>query len=97
MTRLDGTVLIYPHQHHPHPLANGKRLQPRLLFPGHARFGLPNIENYLGPLNALDRGVDDLAHAPDVFVVNRVALRLAHLLKNDLLGNLRGDAPQSFC
>ena len=41
-----------------------------------------------------DGGVDDLAHASDVFVVNGVALCLAYLLKNNLLRQLRRDSSQ---
>ena len=39
--------------------------------------------------------VHELAHAADVLVVNGVALGFAHLLENDLLGDLRGDAAQN--
>ena len=64
-------------------------------FLGHARLGLAQIDDDVLAFGALDGGVDDLAHAPDVLVVNRVALGLAHLLKDDLLGQLRRNAPQN--
>ena len=57
---------------------------------------LPRSKITSWPFDALDRGVDDFVHASDVLVVNRVALGLTHLLEDHLLGQLRGDAPQTF-
>ena len=81
--------------HHPGALAGGKRFQPRLLFLGHTGLGLAEIDDDVLPFLPLDGGVDDLAHATDVLVVNRVALGLADLLKDDLLGKLRRNAAQN--
>src|SRR5580704_17667641 len=78
-----------------HTLANGKRLQTRLLLAGHARFSLADIENYIRTFDALHRRIDDLIHATDVFVVDRVAFGFAHLLENYLLRQLRRDASQN--
>ena len=81
--------------HHPHALGDGKRFQPRLFLARHASFRLADVENHVGAFDALHRGVDDFSHAPDVFVVNRVAFRFAHLLENHLLRQLRRDASQN--
>ena len=80
---------------HAHALAGSKRLQPRLLFLRHAAFSLAQVDNHVLAFVALDGGVDDLADAPNVLVVNRVALGLAHLLEDDLLGQLRRNATQN--
>ena len=48
-----------------------------------------------GPFDALHGRVHDFVHVPDVLVVNRVAFGLAHLLENDLLRKLRGDAAEN--
>src|SRR5581483_6833514 len=85
---------LHAHDDHAHALADGERLQPRLLLAPHARFGLANVEDHVGAFHTLHGGIHDFADAPDVLVVNRIALGLAHLLKDDLLGELRGDAPQ---
>ena len=81
--------------YHAHPLADGERLQSRLLLAGHSRFGLTYIENHIWPFDALHGRIHDLAHAPDVLVIDSVALSFAHLLEDDLLRKLRGDAPQN--
>src|SRR5262249_24126497 len=89
-------VLVDPGQHHAHALADGERLQPRLLLLRHLGFRLTNVEDHVRTLHALHRSVDELAYAPDVLVVNGVALRFTDFLKDDLLGDLRRDAAQSF-
>ena len=81
--------------HHTHTLGDGKRFQSRLFLARHASFRLADIENYIRAFDALHCGVDDLSDAPDVFVVNRVPLRFAHLLENHLLRQLRRDASQN--
>jgi hypothetical protein len=52
------------------------------------------IDDDIAVFDALDRAVDDLADAVLVFVVLAVALGLAHLLHDDLLGRLGGDAAE---
>src|SRR6266436_1738810 len=79
---------------HAHALSDGKRLQARLLLAWHARFGFADVENDVWTFDALHGRVHDLTHARDVLVVNRVALRLAHLLENHLLGKLGRDAAE---
>ena len=49
------------------------------------------IENHIRTFDALHRGVHHFADASDVFVVDRVALRFAHFLEDDLLRQLRGN------
>ena len=87
--------LVHPCDHYPNSLADRERFQPRLLLAPHARFGLADVEDHIGPFDPLDRGIHDFVHMPDVFVVNRVAFRLAHLLEDDLLGQLRRNPPQN--
>ena len=47
-----------------------------------------------GPFHALHRAVHQFAHALVVFRVDGIALGLPHLLKDHLLGGLRGDAAE---
>ena len=86
---------LHAGNHHAHAFADGERLQPRLLLARHARFRLADVEDHIRTFDPLHRGIDDLAHAPDVLVVNRVALGFPHLLKDDLLGQLRRNASQN--
>src|SRR5581483_2485547 len=83
-----------PHDDDARPLAGSKRFQSRLLLARHAPFGLTQIDDHVLALGPLYRGVNDLADAPDVLVIDRIALGLAHLLKDDLLGKLGGNASQ---
>ena len=58
----------------------------------HDRFAAAEIDHHVAVFDALDDAVDDVADAILVFVVLPVALGLAHLLHDHLLGRLRGDA-----
>src|SRR5260370_6184493 len=87
-------VLIDAGQHDAHALANGERLQPRLFLLGHLGFGFADVKDHIRPFNALHRGVDALADASDVLVVDCVPFSFTNFLENDLLGDLRGDASQ---
>ena len=58
----------------------------------HDRFAAAEIDDDVAVFDPLDDAVDDVADAILVFVVLPVALGLAHLLHDDLLGRLRGDA-----
>ena len=58
----------------------------------HDRFAAAEIDHDVAVLDALDDAVDDVADAILVFVILPVALGLAHLLHDHLLGRLRGDA-----
>src|SRR5262249_9332594 len=80
--------------HNADTLADGKGLEARLFLPRHAGFRFADVEDHVWAFNALHRGVDDLAHASDVFVVDGIALGLAHLLKDHLFRELCGDASQ---
>ena len=57
-------------------------------------FGAAEIDDDVAVFDALDGAVDDLADAVLVLVVLALALGLAHLLHDDLLGGLRGDAAE---
>src|SRR6185437_6375515 len=81
--------------HHADTLANGKRFKPRLFFTRSFRFRFADIEDHVRAFDPLYSRVDDLAHAADVLVVHSVALGFAHLLENDLLRKLRGDAAEN--
>ena len=56
--------------------------------------GAAEIDDDVAVFDALDGAVDDLADAVLVLVVLALALGLAHLLHDDLLGVLRGDAAE---
>ena len=86
--------LLNANDHHSRTLAGSERFQPRLVLPGHSRLGLAQIHDDVLAFLALDGGVDDFTDAADVLVVNRVPLGLAHLLEDDLLRQLRRNAPQ---
>ena len=58
----------------------------------HDRFAAAEIDHHVAVFDALDDAVDDVADAVLVFLVLPVALGLAHLLHDHLLGRLRGDA-----
>src|SRR5258708_35076710 len=81
---------LHTGDNHFHALSYSERLQARLLLARHARLSLANVENDFRAFEALHGRVQDLAHAADVLVVDRVALGLPHLLKDDLLGHLCG-------
>ena len=57
-------------------------------------FGAAEIDDDVAVLDALHGAVDDLADAILVLAVVALALGLAHLLHDDLLGVLRGDAAE---
>ena len=75
-------------------LADGELLEARLLALGHAGFGFAEVEDDVHGLEALDGGVEDLAGAVVVLVEDGVALGLADLLEDDLLGHLGGDTAE---
>ena len=58
----------------------------------HDRLAAAEIDDHVAVFDALDDAVDDVADAVLVLVVLPVALGLAHLLHDHLLGRLRGDA-----
>ncbi len=58
------------------------------------RLAAAEVDDHVAVLDALHRAVDDLADAILVFVELAVALGLAHLLDDDLLGRLGGDAAE---
>ena len=64
------------------------------LVAAHDGLGAAEIDDHVAVLDALDDAVDDLADAVLVFVVLALALGLAHLLHDHLLGVLRRDAAE---
>ncbi len=81
-------------QHDAYALADGELLKPRLFALGAASFRLAEIVDHVLAFDALDSGVQDFLLAMGVLVVHGVALGFAHLLKDDLLGELCSDAAQ---
>ena len=77
-----------------HALAHAELLQPALLATRHARLGLAQVEDHVLQFEPLHRRGHHFARAVGVFIEDRVALGLAHLLEDHLLGHLRGDAAQ---
>ena len=64
------------------------------LVAAHDALAAAEIDDDVAVFDALDHAVDDLADAVLELVVLAVALGLAHLLHDDLLGRLRGDAAE---
>ena len=62
------------------------------LVAAHDRLAAAEIDHHVAVLDPLDDAVDDVADAVLVFLILAVALGLAHLLHDHLLGRLRGDA-----
>ena len=58
----------------------------------HDRLAAAEIDHHVAVFDALDDAVDDVADAVLVLGILPVALGLAHLLHDHLLGRLRGDA-----
>ena len=58
------------------------------------RLGAAEIDHDVAEFDALDHAVDDLADAVLELLVLPLALGFAHLLDDDLLGGLRGDAAE---
>ena len=58
------------------------------------RFAAAQIDDHVAVFDALDRAMHDLADAVLVFVILALALGIAHLLHDHLLGVLRGDAAE---
>ena len=69
-----------------------KRLARQHFVAAHDRLAAAEIDDDVAVFDALDDAVDDVADAVLVFLVLAVALGLAHLLHDHLLGRLRGDA-----
>ena len=75
-------------------VAGAERLaRQRLVAPDDA-FAAAQIDDHIAVFDALDRAMHDLADAVLVFVIHALALGIAHLLHDHLLGVLRGDAAE---
>ncbi len=81
-------------QNNAHALADGELLETRLFALGAAGFGLAQVVDDVLAFDALHGRVEHFLFAMRVFLEDRVALGFTHLLEDDLLGQLRGDAPQ---
>ena len=68
----------------------------RLLLARQHRLDAADLDDDVAVLEALDGAVDDLADALVVLGEDVLALGLAHLLEDHLLGGLRGDAAEHF-
>ena len=60
----------------------------------HDAFAAAEIDDHVAIFDALDRAMHDLADAVLVFVIHALALGIAHLLHDHLLGVLRRDAAE---
>ncbi len=67
-----------------------------MLLLGEARLGLSQIEDEVRAFDSFDGAIHQLADAARIFLIDRLPLGFAHLLKNHLLGGLSGDAPQQI-
>ncbi len=77
-----------------HALALAEALARQQLVAAQDRLGAAEIDDDVAELDALDEAVDDLADAVLELVELALALGVAHLLHDDLLGRLRGDAAE---
>src|SRR5437588_210576 len=109
LEELDQETRVGTREHHLRPLrlrvhvddhgldavALGVALRARLLRPRDDPLGLAvEVDDHVAALEALHVAVLDLADLVLELVVDLLALGLAHLLVEDLLGRLRGDAPE---
>ena len=77
-------------------IARRVALGARLFLARQHRLDAADLEDDVAVLEALDRAVDDLADALVVLGEDVLALGLADLLEDHLLGGLRGDAAEHF-
>ena len=77
-----------------HPLARPEALARQQLVAAQHRLGPAEIDDDVAELDPLDEAVDDLALAVLELLELALALGVAHLLDDDLLGGLRGDAAE---
>ncbi len=77
-----------------HALALAEALARQQLVAAQDRLGAAEIDDDVAELDALDEAVDDLADAVLELVELALALGVAHLLHDDLLRRLRGDAAE---
>ncbi len=77
-----------------HALALAEAFARQQLVAPQDRLGAAEIDHDVAELDALDEAVDDLADAVLELVVLALALGVAHLLHDHLLGRLRGDAAE---
>ena len=78
----------------PDPVALAVPLAGNLLRRGHDRLGLPEVDDEAVALVPLHDAVQDLPLPADELVVDDLALRVLHLLHDDLARRLGGDPPE---
>ncbi len=78
------------------PIGRRVAFSSRLLLSRQDRFNPADFQDDVAVLEALDRPGDDLADALVVLGKNILAFSLTDFLEDDLLGRLRGDAPEYF-
>ena len=64
------------------------------LVAAHDRLGMAQVDDHVAVFHPLDHAGDDLVDPVLVLVVLALALGIAHLLDDHLLGGLGGDAPE---
>ena len=79
-----------------HALALRVALRARLVLARDRRLRAAEVDDHVAALEPLDRARDELAELREVLVVDVVALGLADLLVEDLLGALGGDAAEAL-
>src|SRR5580704_5585829 len=88
--------LLHALDHAADALAHAEVFELALLFLGHARFGLAQIHHQVLALQPFHGAVHQFAYSAGILRVNGLTLGFADLLQDDLLGGLRGNAPQGF-
>ena len=91
-----GPLAFFGHglDHGAHAVADRVVLRARLFLARNLRLDAADFRDDVAALEALDHRVDDFADALAELAVNLLALGLAHALRDDLLGGLRGDAAE---
>src|SRR5216683_1428870 len=79
-----------------HPLALPEALARQQLVAPQHRLGAPEIDDDIAEFDALDEAVDDFADPVFEFLVLALALGIAHLLHDYLLGGLRRDPAEIY-
>jgi len=82
------------HDQRPDAVANADHFARDLLVAADDALGAAEVDDDVAELDSLDDAGDDLADAVLEFLELTLALRIANLLKDHLLGGLGGDAPE---
>src|SRR5690606_12050948 len=71
-----------------HAIAIAEHFARDQLVAAHDGFATAQIDDHIAIFDALDGAVDDFTDAAEIFFIHAVALGIAHLLHDDLLGRL---------